>query len=43
MDSGKNIVQKEKDKKSAFERVRNMYNFTSSDNTKTDRSSKSKN
>ena len=42
MDSNKNIVQKGKGKKSAFERVKNMCNFTFSDNTKTDSSSKSK-
>ena len=42
MNFGKNIVQKGKGKKSALERVRNVCNFTSSDNAKTGSSSKSK-
>ena len=42
MDVGKNIIQKGKVKISALERVKNMYNFTSSDNAKIGSSSKSK-
>ena len=34
MDSGKNVVQKGKGKTSAIEHVENMYNFTSSNNSK---------